>query len=161
VGIIVMSAKKLTEKSVGKDKLLWAIYLVLACVTIATESEIAWLFIAAGMLVWLWRAPPKWLSRGSVNTMAVTQLPVLSSFFSSRGVVAGADRAVFCESLKKLQEPVVVAAAAVLGLLIYPFLARGSRRRCKRYVTHRGTITRQTPLPASCAMPAASPSPAR
>lgn len=34
IGIIVMSAKKLTEKRVGKDKLLWAIYAVLAAVTI-------------------------------------------------------------------------------------------------------------------------------
>lgn len=41
IGIIVMSAKKLTGKSVGKDKLLWAIYAVLAVVTIATELEIA------------------------------------------------------------------------------------------------------------------------
>jgi len=48
IGIIVMSAKKLTEKSIGKDQLLWAIYLLLASVTIITETEIAWLFIAAG-----------------------------------------------------------------------------------------------------------------
>lgn len=41
IGIIAMSAKKLTEKSVGKDRLLWAIYIVLAAVTIVTESEIA------------------------------------------------------------------------------------------------------------------------
>src|SRR5215211_3538484 len=53
IGIITMSAKKLTEKSVGKDKLLWGIYLLLAVVTVITESEIAWLFIAAGVLVWL------------------------------------------------------------------------------------------------------------
>src|SRR5438034_6114971 len=63
IGIIAMSAKKLTAKSVGKDKLLWAIYLLLALVTIITESEIAWLFIAAGVLVWFLRAPPKWLSK--------------------------------------------------------------------------------------------------
>jgi len=48
IGIIAMSAKKLTEKSVGKDKLLWALYLLLAIVTVVTESEVAWLFIAAG-----------------------------------------------------------------------------------------------------------------
>lgn len=83
IGIIVMSAKKLTEKSIGKDRLLWAIYLVLAAVTIATESEIAWLFIAAGLLVWVWRAPPKWLQRGNANGLAVTQLPVLSSLYAT------------------------------------------------------------------------------
>ena len=56
IGIIAMSAKKLTQKSIGRDKLLWAIYLVLASVTVITESEIAWLFIASGVLVWLLRA---------------------------------------------------------------------------------------------------------
>ena len=48
IGIITMSAKKLTEKSIGKDKLLWAIYLLLATITVITKSEIASLFIAAG-----------------------------------------------------------------------------------------------------------------
>src|SRR5215210_3083104 len=38
IGIITMSAKKLTEKSIGKDKLLWAIYLLLVVVTVVTES---------------------------------------------------------------------------------------------------------------------------
>jgi chromate transporter len=75
IGIIAMSAKKLTAKSVGKDKLLWAIYLLLAVVTVVTESEIAWLFIAAGVLVWLLRAPPKWLSKGGLHAVALTQLP--------------------------------------------------------------------------------------
>lgn len=75
IGIIAMSAKKLTAKSVGKDKLLWAIYLLLAAVTVITESEIAWLFIAAGVLVWLLRAPPKWLSKGGLHAVALAQLP--------------------------------------------------------------------------------------
>ncbi|MGZ3184136.1 MAG: chromate transporter [Telluria sp.] len=73
-GIIVMSAKKLTEKSVGRDKLLWAIYLLLAAVTVVTESEVAWLFIASGVLVWLWRAPPRWARRGGVRAVAGMEL---------------------------------------------------------------------------------------
>src|SRR5579885_3493015 len=47
IGIIAISAYKLTKKSVGKDKLLWLIYLVLVAVTVITESEVAWLFLAA------------------------------------------------------------------------------------------------------------------
>ncbi len=70
IGIIAMSAYKLTTKSVGKDKLLWAIYLVTAIVTIITESEMAWLFIAAGLLVWIVKAPPKWISGGRLNALA-------------------------------------------------------------------------------------------
>lgn len=53
IGIITISAHKLTTKSIGKDRLLWAIFVVLAAVTIITETEIASLFIAAGVLVWL------------------------------------------------------------------------------------------------------------
>ncbi len=83
IGIIAMSAKKLTQKSIGKDKLLWAIYLVLAIVTIITESEIAWLFIASGILVWLLRAPPKWLSRNNLNAAALTQMPIAGSLIGS------------------------------------------------------------------------------
>jgi chromate transporter len=83
IGIIAMSAKKLTQKSVGRDKLLWAIYLLLAAATVITESEIAWLFIAAGVLVWFLRAPPQWLSRTGLNAIATVQLPVTSSWLGT------------------------------------------------------------------------------
>src|SRR5207237_10281516 len=53
IGIIAISAYKLTTKSIGRDKLLWAIYLVAAAVTIITESEIVWIFLISGLLVWL------------------------------------------------------------------------------------------------------------
>ncbi|MGQ0654089.1 MAG: chromate transporter [Betaproteobacteria bacterium] len=59
IGIIAMSAYKLTTKSVGKDWLLWGIYIVAAAFTIATETESVWIFLVAGVLVWLVRAPPK------------------------------------------------------------------------------------------------------
>lgn len=83
IGIIAMSAYKLTTKSVGKDKLLWAIYLLLGAVTVITESEIAWLFIAAGVIVWFWRAPPKWFKSGRLNAVTVTQLPLATSFMTT------------------------------------------------------------------------------
>lgn len=75
IGIIAISAHKLTTKSIGKDKLLWAIFLVLASVTVITESEIAWLFIAAGVVTWLWRAPPKrWDGGGMAAALPVDML---------------------------------------------------------------------------------------
>ena len=83
IGIIAMSAYKLTTKSVGKDKLLWAIYLVMAAVTVITESEIAWMFLAAGVLVWFWRAPPKWTCIGKLHVSAATQLPLAAAVASS------------------------------------------------------------------------------
>jgi len=83
IGIIAMSAKKLTEKSVGRDKLLWAIYLLLVGVTVVTESEVGWLFIASGVLVWLLRAPPKWRPRHGLNAVAVPQLLVAGSWLAN------------------------------------------------------------------------------
>ncbi len=78
IGIIAMSAYKLTTKNIGQDKLLWAIFLVSASVTVITKSEMVWLFLGAGVLVWLLRAPPKFWSRGSVNSLAAP----LVAFFS-------------------------------------------------------------------------------
>lgn len=68
IGIIAMSAYKLTTKNIGRDKLLWAICLVSGTVTVVTQSEDVWLFLGAGVLVWLWRAPPK--LGGSVHGLA-------------------------------------------------------------------------------------------
>src|SRR5438270_7559296 len=65
IGIIALSAYKLTTKSIGKDKLPWAIYLVAAAITIVTESEIVWVFLGAGVLAWLVKAPPvNWFPSG-------------------------------------------------------------------------------------------------
>jgi chromate transporter len=58
IGIIAHSAYKLTRKSIGRSWLLWAIYAVAATVTVITESEAVLLFLAAGVLVWLVKAPP-------------------------------------------------------------------------------------------------------
>src|SRR3981189_951671 len=60
IGIIAISATKLTRKTIGKDTLLWAIFLVSAAVTIVTESEMVVLFLAAGMLSLLMKSPPSW-----------------------------------------------------------------------------------------------------
>ena len=83
IGIIAMSAYKLTRRSIGKDKLLWAVYLVVAAVTVATENEIAWLFLGAGILVWLWRAPPRWLDRGRLGAVSGLPLAEGASYFST------------------------------------------------------------------------------
>lgn len=117
IGIIAMSAKKLTSKSVGKDKLLWAIYLLLAAVTVITESEIAWLFIGAGVLVWLLRAPPKWLGKGNLNAAALTQLPMAGGLFGVLDVSLLTQIAIFFAK----------AGAFVFGsgLAIVPFLYGG------------------------------------
>jgi chromate transporter len=58
IGIIAISSYKLSKKSLGKNWLLWIIALVLAVVTFITETEILWLILAAGIVVWLYKSPP-------------------------------------------------------------------------------------------------------
>ncbi|TFZ08329.1 chromate transporter [Ramlibacter humi] len=77
VGIIAMSAWKLTSKNIGTDKLLWAIFLASAVTTVVTQSEELWLFLGAGVLVWLVRAPPKF---GSAGTMQAAAAPLAAAF---------------------------------------------------------------------------------
>jgi len=99
IGIIAMSAYKLTTKSIGKDKVLWAIYLVSVVVTAATESEFVAVFLIAGVLVWFLRAPPKWLgTTGGMSAVLVvdahaplvaaidwSQLTQIGVFFAEAG----------------------------------------------------------------------------
>ena len=58
IGIIAVSAYKLTQKTLGKNKLLWAIYLVLTTFTAVTASENIYLILGSGVLVWLVENPP-------------------------------------------------------------------------------------------------------
>ncbi|BCS34909.1 chromate resistance transporter [Luteitalea sp. TBR-22] len=58
IGVIARSAQKLTALTLGRSPLLWAIFGVMAITTAWTEREIAWMFIAAGVLTTLiatWR----------------------------------------------------------------------------------------------------------
>ena len=82
IGIIAISAQKLTSKSIGKDKLLWAIWLIAAGVTIVTESDVASLFLIAGVAVWLWRT--KWRPGSSLTAVGLApSAPMAASLFSA------------------------------------------------------------------------------
>src|SRR5437588_1723845 len=50
IGIIARSAFKLTKLTLGKDKLLWVIFVVLGVSTAWTSKEIIWLFLLAGII---------------------------------------------------------------------------------------------------------------
>jgi chromate transporter len=58
IGIIARSAFKLTKLTLGKDKLLWLIFAVLAISTAWTSREIIWLFLLGGVVTVLIRAFP-------------------------------------------------------------------------------------------------------
>ncbi len=76
IGIIAVSTWKLSTKNIGKDKLQCAIFAVAAAVTIITQSEELWLYLGAGVLVWLLRAPPKFIKPSS--TLHSSAIPLLA-----------------------------------------------------------------------------------
>ncbi|BBQ03415.1 chromate resistance transporter (plasmid) [Burkholderia sp. SFA1] len=117
VGIIAMSAYKLVNKTLGTDKLLWAIFLLLTVVTVVTESEIAWLFIAGGLVNMLRRSPPRWLGKGGFNAVAAAHGPALGGFMSGIDV----------SLLSQIGHFFAKAGAFVFGsgLAIVPFLYGG------------------------------------
>src|SRR5262249_22254522 len=57
--IIVRSAWKLIQKTVGNDYLLWVLFSALAITTVWTQSEIVWLFVLSGFVAMFAKAPPK------------------------------------------------------------------------------------------------------
>jgi chromate transporter len=132
IGIIAISAYKLTTKSVGKDKLLWAIYVVAAASTVITESESVWVFLVAGVLVWMVKAPPKgWLPKG--NSPALVGLGGFGDHLSTAcAVAATVDWPVLAQIALFFGE----AGAFVFGsgLAIVPFLYGG-------VVTHHQWLT--------------------
>jgi chromate transporter len=79
IGIIALSAWKLTVRNVGKDWLLGGIFLASAAMTAVTQSEAIWLFLGAGVLTWFWRAPPAWLSRSRMNGIAAPAAAALAT----------------------------------------------------------------------------------
>ena len=83
IGIITIGAYKLTTKSVGKDKLLWVIFAAALAWTVVTESESVWLFLAAGILVWLVKAPPKFSNPGATALALAAELPNAASVASA------------------------------------------------------------------------------
>jgi chromate transporter len=76
IGIMAISACKLAHKTLVKDWLLWSIFLISAAVTVITESEFVPLFIGAGIVTWLVKAPPRGL-KGSSLTAATFLWPAL------------------------------------------------------------------------------------
>ncbi len=118
IGIIALSSYKLTRKTLGKDWLLWLIYLVVVAVTVITESEQIGLVLAAGVLVWLVKSPPKqWFQRNKLS--GFMGFPLLSLV----GVVPTAGPNIFWNIFTFFG----TAGAFVFGsgLAIVPFLYGG------------------------------------
>ena len=113
IGIITRSTFKLTKLTLGKERLLWLIFVVLAASTAWTSREIIWLFLLGGIANLLAATLPS--SRAGVSTILFLFSPGTLPIFAGRGL---------------LSELFVYFAKAGLfvfgsGLAIVPFLYGG------------------------------------
>ena len=112
IGIISISAYKLTQKTVGKSRLLWGIYVVSALATIITENENILLFLGAGLLVWAVRTSPLRQSSSTTNTFLFPPLTVLAT---SKATVLATSKATVLATSKAT---VLATSKATLGELL-------------------------------------------
>jgi chromate transporter len=115
IAIIARSAVKLVQMTLAKDGLLWVLFVVSAGVTAWTESEIAWIFVASGLLAMFVKAPPK--LTGAAPTLALVPAWLMT------GLNGPASEA----TLWKITWYFAEAGAFVFGsgLAIVPFLYGG------------------------------------
>ncbi|MBZ5719551.1 MAG: chromate transporter [Acidobacteriia bacterium] len=101
IGIIARSAFKLTRLTLGKDPLLWAIFLVLAVSTAWTSQEKIWLFLMGGVVALLVKAWPKVLRASRVTNLLLAgfALPVSGPLWEIFGFFAKAGMFVFGSGL--------------------------------------------------------------
>ncbi|WP_394846839.1 chromate transporter [Pendulispora brunnea] len=117
IAIIARSVVKLAKMTLIKDRLLWAVFAINAGVTAWTESEIVWLFLASGLLLFFLRGRPT----GPLAT------PGVSAMFPLDIVVTGLSGAASNETLWRIGLFFAEGGAVVFGsgLAIVPFLHGG------------------------------------
>ena len=115
IAIVLRSVVKLVKLTLSKDLLLWGLFAVSGLATAWTEKEIVWLFLAAGVIALLVKAPPKRSLPSSVAAVAPLWL------------VTGIHRAASPELLLTIAGYFAAAGAFVFGsgLAIVPFLHGG------------------------------------
>src|SRR5690606_8828700 len=104
IGIITIGSYKLTTKSIGKDKLSWMIFIVVAVITYLTEQEMLSLILLGGFVFWFTKAPPKWVSanlmfpvvmiHGEIETMQSKLLDIAWFFAKAGAFVFGSGLAI-------------------------------------------------------------------
>ena len=103
IAIIARSAFKLVKTAVGKDKLLWCIFVSLLASTAITQREIVWLFLAGGLLSLVVKARPQFstvkstcvlLAGGGLAAKPSLFLQVLFFFIKSSLFVFGSGLAI-------------------------------------------------------------------
>jgi len=87
IGIITRSAFKLTKLTLGKDKLLWGIFAVLAISTAWTPREVTWLFLLAGVVTLVVKAFPSHEQARRSVAMLFTPAPAMLATFGVNGTL--------------------------------------------------------------------------
>jgi chromate transporter len=99
IALIFASAKKLVEKTLKQDRLLWALFLASALTTALTQRELVWVFLLSGFLALLVKAPPRrstalmgvllpaWSLSGMQGPQEASRLGELFLFFAKAGAV--------------------------------------------------------------------------
>ena len=80
IGIIALNSYKLTTKSIGnfnleslkKNWILWLFFVIAISITIITKSEQILLFLGAGIIYMLIKAPPKWMIKNNISLVMYT-----------------------------------------------------------------------------------------
>lgn len=127
IGIIARSAEKLTRRTIGSDRLLWGIWAVMAVSTFVTERESVILVLLAGVVAWLVKAPPAWLSRMTSGGGLTALLPLAAISPAGASAAATAGSAASGAVLVDIALFFGQAGAFVFGsgLAIVPFLFGG------------------------------------
>ncbi|HYT22691.1 MAG TPA: chromate transporter [Candidatus Polarisedimenticolia bacterium] len=76
--IIVRSAWRLIQRTLGKDYLLWTVFAILTITTVWTESEFLSLFILAGFVSMLIKAPPT--GRGTFSRAVISPVGLVGLY---------------------------------------------------------------------------------
>jgi chromate transporter len=79
MAIIAVAAVKLGRLTNGADVRLWVISAITLVVTAVTGAEIALLFVAAGLAMMLWEAPPRLWRRGPNHSTALPLMQMLAT----------------------------------------------------------------------------------
>jgi chromate transporter len=100
IAIIGRSVVKLVKMTLGKDSLLWILFVLSALVTAWTESEIVWIFLASGVVAMAVKAKvrvpatgaalgllplPLWSLTGLAGAASATTLWTIAWYFAEAG----------------------------------------------------------------------------
>ncbi len=82
IGIIAVSSYKLTKKTIGREWILWIIFIILAAFTAITETENIWLILAGG-IGYLFYKSPKLLRKIFLSFLFLPILLQITDMFDS------------------------------------------------------------------------------